>query len=346
MKYEPPRLESKTTALGLAAAVAAGALWASAAQGQQTITFGHVISTNDTQNEAYEWFAETVEERSDGRLNVEVYPDSQLGGERELIESVQAGEIQMTAPSVGVLSNFSDSLKVFDFPYIFEDKETAHQVLDGEIGQELLARLEDSDLVGLAWGENGFRNLAMAGDTIRTPSDLSGQSIRTMEVPLHIEYWDTVGASPTPLPFPEVFTSLQQGVVEGVENPYELLHSARFTEPADHLTETRHIYDPEVLLISEAFYDGLSDEDQEILRSTAVDAAERIRTAKTELGDEVISEIEEAGGTVTQLTGSERQEWKEAAIPIYEENADSVDTEMLRAILEAAENEMYLKAIQ
>ena len=213
MKYETPRLESKTTALGLAAAVAAGALWASAAQGQQTITFGHVISTNDTQNEAYEWFAETVEERSDGRLNVEVYPDSQLGGERELIESVQAGEIQMTAPSVGVLSNFSDSLKVFDFPYIFEDKETAHQVLDGEIGQELLARLEDSDLVGLAWGENGFRNLAMAGDTIRTPSDLSGQSIRTMEVPLHIEYWDTVGASPTPLPFPEVFTSLQQGVV-------------------------------------------------------------------------------------------------------------------------------------
>jgi len=275
-----------------------------------------------------------------------VYPDSQLGGEREMIEATQFGDIEMTAPSVGVLANFDKSLQVFDFPFIFEDAETAYEVLDSELGDEMLAGLADSGLIALGWGENGFRNLAMTDGTVRVPEDMEGVKLRTMQVPMHIAYWESVGAAPTPLSFPEVFTSLQQGVVDGVENPYELLYSARLTEPASYLTETRHIYDPEVLLINKDFYESLSDEDQEIIQSAADAAIDKIRSLKKTVSDEIRAEIEAAGGTVTDLTEEERQAWIDSAVPFYADNASEVDTDKLKAILEAAGNTTFLEAIQ
>lgn len=340
----------RTTNLITAGAVAAFGLtaWSGVvvAGDSHTIKFGNVISAGDTQNQGYELFAEQVAERTDGRITVEVYPDSQLGGEREMIEATQFGDIEMTAPSVGVLANFDKSLQVFDFPFIFEDAETAYEVLDSELGDEMLAGLADSGLIALGWGENGFRNLAMTDGTVRVPEDMDGVKLRTMQVPMHIAYWESVGAAPTPLSFPEVFTSLQQGVVDGVENPYELLYSARLTEPANYLTETRHIYDPEVLLINKDFYESLSDEDQEIIQSAADAAIDKIRSLKKTVSDEIRAEIEAAGGTVTDLTEEERQAWIDSAIPFYTDNASEVDTDKLKAILEAAGNTTFLEAIQ
>lgn len=340
----------RTTNLITAGAVAAFGLtaWSGVvvASDGHTIKFGNVISAGDTQNQGYELFAEQVAERTDGRITVEVYPDSQLGGEREMIEATQFGDIEMTAPSVGVLANFDKSLQVFDFPFIFEDAETAYEVLDSELGDEMLAGLADSGLIALGWGENGFRNLAMTDGTVRVPEDMEGVKLRTMQVPMHIAYWESVGAAPTPLSFPEVFTSLQQGVVDGVENPYELLYSARLTEPASYLTETRHIYDPEVLLINKDFYESLSDEDQEIIQSAADAAIDKIRSLKKTVSDEIRAEIEAAGGTVTDLTEEERQAWIDSAVPFYADNASEVDTDKLKAILEAAGNTTFLEAIQ
>ena len=310
-----------------------------------TIKFGNVISAGDTQNQAYEYFAELVNERSDGRITVEVYPDSQLGGEREMVEALQAGNLEMTAPSVGVLANFDDSLQVFDFPFMFEDAQTAYDILDGEIGDSLLGGIEDTGVKVLGWGENGFRNLAMTKETALTPEDMKGQKLRVMQVPLHIAFWESIGAAPTPMAFPEVFTALQQGVVDGVENPFELMYSAKFTEVASHATELRWIYDPEVLIIGKAFFDGLSAEDQEIVQSSATEAIERLRELKAGISDEIRGEIEANGGTVADLTPEQRQQWIDAAVPFYEANASKVDTEKLKAILEAAGNTTFLDAI-
>ncbi|WP_163575377.1 TRAP transporter substrate-binding protein [Halomonas faecis] len=340
----------RTKNLITAGAVAAFGLtaWSGSLLASDTLTikFGNVISAGDTQNQGYELFAEQVAERTDGRITVEVYPDSQLGGEREMIEATQFGDIEMTAPSVGVLANFDKSLEVFDFPFIFEDADTAHEVLDSELGDEMLAGLADSGLIALGWGENGFRNLAMTDGTVRVPEDMEGVKLRTMQVPMHIAYWESIGAAPTPISFPEVFTSLQQGVVDGVENPYELLYSARLTEPADYLTETRHIYDPEVLLINKDFFESLSEEDQEIVQEAADAAIDKIRSLKKTVSDEIRAEIEAAGGTVTDLTDEERQAWIDSAIPFYAEYASEVDTDKLKAILEAAGNTTFLEAIQ
>ncbi|SDN61196.1 tripartite ATP-independent transporter solute receptor, DctP family [Halomonas shengliensis] len=340
----------RTTNLITAGAVAAFGLTAwsgvATAADSHTIKFGNVISAGDTQNQGYELFAEQVAEGTDGRITVEVYPDGQLGGEREMIEATQFGDIEMTAPSVGVLANFDKSLEVFDFPFIFEDADTAHEVLDSELGDEMLAGLADSGLIALGWGENGFRNLAMTDGTVRVPEDMEGIKLRTMQVPMHIAYWESIGAAPTPISFPEVFTSLQQGVVDGVENPYELLYSARLTEPANYLTETRHIYDPEVLLINKDFYESLSEEDQEVIQSAADAAIDKIRSLKKTVSDEIRAEIEAEGGTVTDLTEEERQAWIDSAVPFYADNASEVDTEKLKAILEAAGNATFLEAIQ
>lgn len=311
-----------------------------------TIKFGNVISEGDTQNQGYELFAERVSEGTDGRITVEIYPNSQLGGEREMVEATQFGDIEMTAPSVGVLANFDKSLEVFDFPFIFEDADTAHKVLDSELGDEMLAGLEDSGLIGLGWGENGFRNLAMVDQTVTTPEEMEGVKLRTMQVPKHIAYWESIGAAPTPMPFPEVFTSLQQGVVDGVENPYELLYSARLTEPANHLTETQHIYDPEVILISKDFFESLSADDQKVIRDAADEAIEKIRSLKKEVSDEIRAKIEDEGGTVTELSDEERQKWIDSAVAFYKEHASTVDTERLKAVLEAAGNTTFLEAIE
>lgn len=334
-------------ALSLTACASGGDSGAGKAEGDSyTIKFGHVISAGDTQNQAYEYFAELVNERSDGRITVEVYPDSQLGGEREMIEAVQAGNLEMTAPSVGVLANFDDSLQVFDFPFIFEDATTAYEVLDSEIGTDLLSGIEESGLTSLGWGENGFRNLAMVNDTVILPEDMKGQKLRTMQVPMHIAYWESIGAAPTPMAFPEVFTALQQGVVDGVENPFELMYSAKFTEPATKLTDLRWIYDPEIILIGKDYLAGLPAADQEIITTAADDMIVKLRELKVGINDEIRGEIEAAGGTVADLSPADRQAWIDATIPFYEANASKVDTEKLKAILEAAGNTTFLEAIK
>ncbi len=333
-------------ALSLTACAAGGDSGSGKAEGSSyTIKFGNVISAGDTQNQAYDYFAELVSERSDGRITVEVYPDSQLGGEREMVEAVQAGNLEMTAPSVGVLANFDDSLQVFDFPFIFEDADTAYEVLDSEIGDSMLEGIEESGLTALGWGENGFRNLAMTKQTITSPDEMKGQKLRTMQVPMHIAYWESIGAAPTPMAFPEVFTALQQGVVDGVENPFELMYSAKFTEPASKTTELRWIYDPEVILISSSFFSGLPAEDQEIITTAADDMIVKLRELKAGVNDKVRGEIEASGGTVAELTPAERQAWIDATVPFYEQNSSKVDTEKLKAILEAAGNTTFLDAI-
>lgn len=347
--------KSSFIALGAVAALSLAACSAGSAEGPTesgsagepiTIQFAHVVSADTTQHAAYELFAERVAEQSDGRITVEIFPDGQLGGEREMVESVQAGNLQMTSPSVGVLANFDASLQVFDFPFMFKDAETAYEVLDGPVGEELLTGLDDSGIHALGYGENGFRHLATADQVVTSPDQMSGMKLRTMEVPMHIAYWQSIGANPTPMPFTEVFTALQQGVVEGVENPFQLIYTAKFHEPAPNLTTTGHIYDPEIPLINKEFFDSLSAEDQEIIQSSMDEAIEELRSLNADLDAEIREQLTSEGATITDLSDDEHQAWIESAISFYEENAEQVDIDTLIALLEAAGNTTYLDAIQ
>lgn len=310
-----------------------------------TIQAAHVVATDTTQHAAFEEFKRLVEEKSDGRIEIEIFPDGQLGGERELIESVQAGSIQMASPSVGVLANFSSALTVFDFPFIFKDVDTARQVLDGDFGQELLAGLEENGIKGLNYGELGYRHFSNNSKEVVYPEDVKGMKIRTMEVPMHIEFWKHVGANPTPLAFTEVFTALSQGVVDGVENTLGLIYTGKFHEASKYITTTGHIYDPEIYIMNLDFYNSLSPEDQEIIESSMKEAVQFLRQANDDAEDELRANLEADGAIFRDLSDEEKQAWIDAAVPFYEKFASEVDTEKLKQLLEAAGNEDLLNAI-
>ncbi len=311
-----------------------------------TIHAAHVVSTETTQHKAFLEFKRLVEERSNGRIEVEIYPDGQLGGEREMIESTQAGSIQMSSPSIGVLANFSSALQIFDFPFIFKDTETAHKVVDGEFGQELLKGLEESGLVGLNYGELGYRHLSNNKGEIVSPEDVDGLKIRTMEVPMHIAFWKEIGANPTPLAFTEVFTSLSQGVVDGVENVLGLIHSGKFHEVSNYITTTGHIYDPEIYIMNKDFFTSLSEEDQEIIQTSINDTVTYLRDLNSNLDAELRVMLEEEGAIFRDLSEEEYNAWIEASIPFYQKHADEVDKEKLIQLLEAAGNDKFLDAIK
>lgn len=319
----------------------------SAADGESyNIQAAHVVSSEATQHDMYLKFKELVEEKSEGRITVDVYPDGQLGGEREMVENTQAGNLHITSPSVGVLANFSSALEVFDFPFIFQDIESVYNVFDGEVGQQLLDGLEESGLIGLGYSENGWRHLSNTEKEIVSPDDVDGIKLRTMEVPLHIAFWEHVGANPTPLPFTEVFNSLSQGVVDGVENPFQLIYTGKFHEPSPHITTTGHIFDPEILVINKDFFEGLPEEDQEIIQSSADEAIAHLRELNANLDEELRQNLENEGAIIRDLSEEEHAAWVEASIPFYQENADEVDKEMLMNILEEAGNDKILEALQ
>lgn len=309
------------------------------------IIAAHVVSTETSQHEAFMEFKKLVEERSDGRINVDVFPDGQLGGEREMIESTQSGDIQIASPSIGVLANFSKALQVFDYPFIFKDTATAHEVLDGDFGQELLDGLKTSGLIGLSYGELGWRHFSNNKHEVVAPADVKGLKIRTMEVPMHIAYWKDQGANPTPLAYTEVFTALSQGVVDGVENTLGLIYSGKFYEASKHITFTGHIYDPEVYIVNQAFFEGLSPEDQEIIQSSINDAVVYLRDLNEQYEDELVEKLKEKGAIFRDLDEDEHNAWIEAAADFYKNNADKVDKDKLKGLLQAAGNDVLADAI-
>lgn len=310
------------------------------------ITAAHVVATDTTQQKMYEKFKELVEEKSDGNITMEIFPDGQLGGEREMIESTQAGDIDISSPSVGVLENFSESLKVFDFPFIFEDRDSVYKVMDGETGEEMLEGLSENQLKGLGYSENGWRHLANNKGEIVKPEEVKGLKLRTMEVPLHIDYWKEIGANPTPMEFTEVFSALQQETVDGVENPFQLIYTGKFHEPAPYITTTGHIFDPEIVIANPDFFDGLSEENQEIVTSSLDEAIDYLRELNEDVDDELREKLEDDGAEIRDLTDEEHEEWIDASLPFYEKHADEVDKDLLKEVLKEADNKKALEAIE
>ena len=178
------------------------------------------------------------------------FPSSGLGGEREVIEGLQIGTVEATIVSSGTLANFVPDTGVFDIPFLFRDLEHARAVLDGPIGQEILAKFDSVGLHGLAWGEQGFRHITNNRNPIETPADVEGLKIRTMENPVHLKAFNAMGAAPTPMAWPEVVSSLQQGVIDGQENPLSVIVSVKLDEVQEYLTLSGHVYSPAMLLVS------------------------------------------------------------------------------------------------
>lgn len=275
-------------------------------------------------------FAETIAERSDGAFEIALRPAGALGGERDVIEGMQIGTVELTISSTGPIGNFVPEVYALDFPFLFDDYASAHAVLDGEIGQELLASFQPHGIVGLAWAENGFRHITNSVRPIREPADLAGLKLRTMENEVHIAAFRAAGAAPTPMSWTEVLTSLQQGTIDGQENPIPIVTANNMWEIQDNITLTGHVYSPAVVAMSAIHWDGLTEEQQGWFVEAAQAAAAASRQTVAANEESGIALMRENGMEV--IDGIDKAAFAAAVQPAYDEFADRYAPELIARI--------------
>ncbi|ENH95889.1 TRAP dicarboxylate transporter subunit DctP [Gracilibacillus halophilus YIM-C55.5] len=260
-------------------------------------------------------FKSEVESNTDN-VTINLHFNSELGGEREMVEGVNIGTLEGVWTSTGVISNFVPEMAVVDLPFIFKDKEHARSVMNGSVGDELASKLSEQNFKLLTWGENGFRNLTNSSHPIEKPEDLEGLKIRTMEVESHQEAFNEMGASATPMAWGEVFTSLQQGVIDGQENPLPILVSSKLYEVQDYVSLTQHVYSPTALMIGQQVWNELSEEDQQIVMDAAKAAQQKNYNVADKKAEEYKQTLKDNGMEINEVN---KEPFMEAVKPVVEE---------------------------
>lgn len=297
-------LFNKST-FALSAVLATGLAFTASAE--TVIKVGHGAAEAFHMHRALVKFEELVEAGSNGEIDVQIFPSSQMGPDREMIEGVQTGVLEMAIPPSSFFSGWDPAFAVIELPYMYASKDIAYEVLDGEAGAGMLARVENQGLVGLGWLELGVRNVTNNVRPVATPEDLEGVKLRTMKVPAHVATFETLGANPTPMNFGEVYSALQQGVIDGQENPLAIITSQRFYEVQKYLSTTAHVFAVYMPVVSKPFFEGLSAEHQQLVRDSMT--AARSYQAELVAAEDTaqLEEIRAAGVEVLELTAEQRQ---------------------------------------
>ncbi|MEO6321345.1 MAG: TRAP transporter substrate-binding protein [Polaromonas sp.] len=282
--------------IGLSLAVG----FVASAAAQTTMRISISIAQNSHQGIAVDTFAREVEKRTAGRYKIQPFYSGSLGGERESIEAVQLGTQELTFSSSGPIPNFVPEAKILDIPFLFRDKAHARAVLDGPIGQEMLAKFDSKGFKALAWGENGIRHMTNSKRSVNGPEDLKGLKMRTMENPVHVAAYKGLGIVTTPMAFPEVFTALQQGTVDGQENPLSVIMASKFDQVQKHLTLTGHVYSPGIFLMNKASFDKLSAADKQAFLDAAKEGVKANRARVDEDDAKGVTELRGKGMTVVE----------------------------------------------
>lgn len=251
----------RTTAT-LIAAAALGL--AGAASAQTVLKIGYPTSKESHYGVGANTFCDEIAKGTANRYSCQQFPNSALGGEREMIEAVQLGTLDLVNTSTGPLGNFVPEVKIVDIPFLLRDYDHARHVMDGPIGQDMLKKMQAKGLVGIAWTENGFRHMTNNKRAIVSAHDAAGLKVRTMENKVHMEGYKSFGLLPTPMAWPEVFGALQQGTVDGQENPIPVILAAKFAQVQKHLSLTGHVYSPAVILLTPSVWAKLSDADKQV----------------------------------------------------------------------------------
>ena len=298
---------------------------------KQTLRISIGVNDKHPQFEGAMKFKELVESRTDDFI-VEVYHSGQIASDREAMEMLQFGTLEITIPSTSPVVNFVKEFGVFDLPFTIPSGEVADKVLDGPFGDKMLSYLEPQGMVGLAWWENGFRNITNSVRPIARIEDLEGLKIRTMENVIHLDAWKALGANPTPMAFPELFTGMQQGTVDGQENPYPTILLSKFYEVQDYISNSQHVYTPFVFLFSKQIWETFTVEQQELLANAAVEAGKFNRQRNREVAVTSLEELR-TKMNFTEITPEERQRFQDAILPVLETHSQNIGAEIVKEFL-------------
>jgi tripartite ATP-independent transporter DctP family solute receptor len=292
--------------------------------------FAHSGSLEHQYHIGAEQFKKLVEEKSGGEMKVTIFPQAQLGGERDLAEGVRMGTIEVSSVAAGNMAGFVPELQVFGVPFLFQTREQVYAVLDGEVGKDLADIMLAKGFVNLSIWEVGFRNITNNIRPVKTPDDMKGLKIRVQESKIWIEFMKRLGAIATPIPFGELYTALQQKVVDGQENPVATIYSMKFYEVQKYLSLTGHTYEPALVVANPKWFNGLEPKHQAILREAAMEAAVFQRQKLAELDRERFEVIRKAGVEVEE--NPDKAAFANATENLHKVLADSVPEALVQKI--------------
>ncbi len=307
-------------------------------QGSKELSIGFTTSQND--DDPYyvtaREFKKLVEEKSEGRLVINIFPSSQLGSEPEMWEGMQVGTCDMAVMTNAYVSSFVPANGVLDLPFIFPNLDVARGVLDGEFGEKLANNLEGTGIKLLSWSEGGFRQVCTREKAIKAPEDMVGLKIRCMETKTYLSAYAALGVNATPMAWGELLTALQQGTVDGCDAPLSVLYTNGFPDICKYINNINLFYSPLPVCISQNVFDSLSPEDQEIIMSSAVEAAKLARENNDTTATRMEEELEAQGMTIIKEDEVNLKAFQEAAQGSYEEMEKYIGTEWyegLKAVL-------------
>ncbi len=297
------------------------------------IKFSHVVAKDTPKGKAAERFKELAETATKGRVKIELYPNSTLYKDKEELEALQLGAVQMLAPSLAKFGPLGiKEFELFDLPYIFPDKAALDRVTDGPIGRDLLKKLEPKGLLGLAFWDNGFKMMS-SNRPMHTPADMKGLKLRIQASKVLDAQMRALGANPQVMAFSEVYQALQTGVVDGAENPPSNLYTQKMHEVQKHLTATNHGYIGYAVIVNKKFWDKLPADLRAQLETAMKEATKYADTIAQQENDQALEAVKKSGKTLVYTpTEKEKAEWRAALLPVYKTMEERIGKELINAV--------------
>lgn len=323
-----PAQPAATSAPAAPASTASAAAPAKAAE--FTMRLGDSTASDHPYNLGAKRLAELVGQRSNGRVKIDIFDNSQLGAEKDLVEGLQNGTMDLVVTSTGPLGGFVPEINVVDLPFLFRDKAHAYKVLDGQIGQDLLKKFDPVGIKGLSVWENGFRNITNSKRPITSPADLKGLKIRTMENKVHMTAFQALGANPTPMAFNEVYLALQTGALDAQENPLPVIYTSKLYEVQKYLSLTGHFYSPAPLLMSGKTWQKLPADLQKVFADTSVEVATYERQQIQTQEDQQVSQLKEKG---MQVSTPDKKPFQDATQSVYQQFEGQFGKDLIQSIV-------------
>ena len=313
---------------------------AAPAQAPIVIKFSHVVAIDTPKGKAADYFKKLAEERTKGRVKIEVYPNSSLYKDKEEMEALQIGAVQMLAPSLAKFGPLgAKEFEVFDLPFVFDNTAELHKVTQGPVGQSLLKKLEPKGIIGLAYWDNGFKVMS-ANKPLRTPADFKGLKMRIQSSKVLDQQMRDLGAIPQVMAFSEVYQALQTGVVDGTENPPSNLYTQKMHEVQKFVTVSDHGYLGYAVIVNKKFWEGLPADIRKTLEGAMKDATTYANDIAKKENDDALEGVRKTGKTqILTLTADERKAWKKALAGVHREQQSRIGKETLDAVYQATGND-------
>lgn len=319
------------------AGVVTGAMLAAAGVGQaadikeRSFKLSLVVDRGTAQYDGAQKFAELVNQKSGGKMKVKVFGGGTLGGDLPVLSSVQGGTVEFSLMNASLLQGLSKEFAVYDFPFLFNNEKEADSVVDGPVGKKLLDLLPAKGVVGLAYWELGFRNMHNSKRPITKWEDLQGLKIRVIQTPIYLDLLNTLGANAVPLPFPELYTALEQKTVDGATNPAITMQVQKFNEVQKFYSVTRHMYNPQALLMSKKTWDQLSDDEKKIVQEAANEARDFQRKVSREKSVQAMEFLKKEM-QVNEVSAAEMARMREKAQPVIDKFTKEVGEGLVKEI--------------